>query len=251
MMCPELICRIACGCDGRSVYMDRITHTSSIHEPTCGNRSLTSIPLCPYFLKVNGEASSFFGSPFFLSLPGMSWPLYFASDGFGSKVSTCEGPPFRKRKMTCLAVAGKCVERAASAPAASLFWASRLASPSMPKPFPAVRKSSRRVIPPSSIHKEKLVGAQKRARKLYPAGLPLFHKVKPQLHLSGQGIAGEHAPIRIADLRCVVPTSGGDPARQGPGAVPHEIAIHKIKLLRRRDGRHALLGGRIGIRKIE
>src|SRR5207244_5886437 len=54
MMCPELICRIACGCDGRSVYIERITQTSSIHAPTYGNRSLTSTPLLPYFLKTNG-----------------------------------------------------------------------------------------------------------------------------------------------------------------------------------------------------
>ena len=32
-------------------------------------------------------------------------PLYFSSDGLGSKVSTCDGPPFMNRKMTRLAFA--------------------------------------------------------------------------------------------------------------------------------------------------
>src|SRR5258707_10133414 len=111
----------------------------------------------------------------------MSSPLYFVRDGLGSKVSTCDGPPFRNRKMTCLAFAGKCVERVSVAPAASLFSASRVASPSMPKPFPALRKSWRRVISVSSVHKEKLVRAQQRTRKLNPAVLPVFHKLEPEL----------------------------------------------------------------------
>src|SRR3989442_16032943 len=36
------------------------------------------------------------------------WPAYLASAGLGSNVSTCEGPPFIKRKITRLARAGKC-----------------------------------------------------------------------------------------------------------------------------------------------
>src|SRR5947209_20253436 len=149
----------------------------------------------------------------------MSCPLYFARDGFGSKVSTCDGPPFRNRKMTCLAFAGKCVERVASAPAASPFWASRLASPIMPKPFPALRKSSRRVIPVvSSVHKEKLARTQQRTRKLGPAVVTFFHKLDPELQLGGQRIAGEHAPIRRPDLRRVVlPFIGG---AHGAGRAP-------------------------------
>ena len=35
-----------------------------------------------------------------------SWPAYFASDGFGSHVSTCDGPPWEKMWMTRFALAG-------------------------------------------------------------------------------------------------------------------------------------------------
>src|SRR6266700_635612 len=94
---------------GRSVYIDRITQQSSIRAPSLGNISLISMPLSPYFLNSNGD---FRRLPVFRSvfrLPdGTGLPLYLSSIGLGSKVSTCDGPPFRKRKMTCLARAGKC-----------------------------------------------------------------------------------------------------------------------------------------------
>ncbi len=87
-----------------SVYIDRMKQMSSTHSPTCGQISLTSMPLCPYFLKLNGDRSSV---PVFRSVatnpPGSGWPWYFSSIGFGSKQSTCDAPPFMKRKMTRLA----------------------------------------------------------------------------------------------------------------------------------------------------
>ena len=43
---------------GMSVYIERMTQMSSTHSPTCGNSSLTSMPLWPYFLNVNGERIS-------------------------------------------------------------------------------------------------------------------------------------------------------------------------------------------------
>ena len=44
----------------------------------------------------------------FLRLPnGNSFPSYLFKAGFGSKVSTCEGPPLRKKCMTLLALMGK------------------------------------------------------------------------------------------------------------------------------------------------
>ena len=80
---------------------------SSAHSPTCGKSSLTSMPPLPYFLNVNGD---FISAPVLRSVstvpPGSGWPWYLSSIGFGSKLSTCERPPFMKRKMTCLAFAG-------------------------------------------------------------------------------------------------------------------------------------------------
>ncbi len=90
-----------------SVHTERITQMSSMQPPTCGKISLTSIPLCPYFLNVNGD---FISAPVLRSVatspPGSGWPWYLSSIGFGSKLSTCESPPFMNRKMTRLARAG-------------------------------------------------------------------------------------------------------------------------------------------------
>ena len=41
------------------------------------------------------------------SSPGSVLPAYFASAGFGSNVSTCDGPPLAKMWMTCLRLGGK------------------------------------------------------------------------------------------------------------------------------------------------
>jgi hypothetical protein len=72
--------------------------------------------------------------------------------GLGSKVSTCESPPFKKRKMTCLALAGKAVGLGARGSETlsivapwSIELPNRLASPTIPKPLPILRKASRRV----------------------------------------------------------------------------------------------------------
>src|SRR5438309_7787884 len=83
---------------GRSVYMERMTQRSSAHSPSWGKISLTSRPLCPYFLKVKGDFSRL---PVLRSVrrfpEGIGLPLYSSSFGLGSNVSTCEGPPLRNR----------------------------------------------------------------------------------------------------------------------------------------------------------
>ena len=67
-----------------SVYIERMTQMSSTHSPTCGNSSLTSMPLWPYFLNVNGDVIS---APVLRSVatvpPGSGWPSYLSSIGFG------------------------------------------------------------------------------------------------------------------------------------------------------------------------
>src|SRR5436305_93913 len=74
---------------------------SSITDPRWGKTSLTSVPLCPYFSNVNGDRirlptlRSWDKGP-----PGIGWPSYFVSVGLGSKLSTCDKPPFMNRKIT-------------------------------------------------------------------------------------------------------------------------------------------------------
>ena len=74
---------------------------------TCENNSLTSMPLCPYFLNLKGEGKA---APVLRSVGkfsiGSAFPAYLSSDGLGSKVSTCEGPPLAKIWMTRLALPG-------------------------------------------------------------------------------------------------------------------------------------------------
>ena len=88
--------------------MERMTQMSSMNSPTWENISLTSMPLWPYFLKVNGDRSRL---PVLRSVcrlaVGIGLPWYLLSIGLGSKVSTCDGPPLRNRKMTRLALGGK------------------------------------------------------------------------------------------------------------------------------------------------
>src|SRR5437867_4798906 len=81
---------------------------SSMLSATRGNNSLTSRPLWPYFLNLNGDGNA---APVFRSvgrLPvGSGLLAYLSRAGLGSKVSTWDGPPLRKKWMTLLARAGK------------------------------------------------------------------------------------------------------------------------------------------------
>src|SRR4051794_34796113 len=67
------------------------------------------MPLRPYLRNLKGETISdpppF--RPVLIMAAGGSSPLYLASIGLGSKVSTCDGPPFMNRKMTRLALGRK------------------------------------------------------------------------------------------------------------------------------------------------
>src|SRR5882724_11504104 len=54
-LCPVFIINMDGSWFGISVYTDRMKQMSSTHSPTCGNSSLTSMPLFPYFLNWNGD----------------------------------------------------------------------------------------------------------------------------------------------------------------------------------------------------
>ena len=126
---------------------------SSASAPTCGNSSLTSRPLLPYLLNVNGD---FISAPVLRSVatlpPGSGCPWYFSSIGLGSKLSTCDSPPFMNRKMTGFARAGWCSPPEPRRPVdfRRRRGSQRLARPrpakaSMPKPLPMRQSASRRV----------------------------------------------------------------------------------------------------------
>src|SRR5579884_2870002 len=165
--------------------MERMTQISSMQRATCGNSSLTSMPLWPYFWNLNGDGSNL-PAAFWRVVPSLDWPAYFSSAGLGSKVSTCDGPPFMNKKMTRLARGGKCGAFGASGLLAALTAActagpsspspaSTLARPSAPKPLPILHSICRRFISgcmtdaPRSIDKGKLVGAQQHLGVLLPA----------------------------------------------------------------------------------
>src|SRR5476651_1332509 len=95
---------------------------SSMHSPSLGNTSLTSTPDLPILLNLKGEGNA---SP---SRPGSVLSTYCARVGFGSQVSTWEGPPDAKIWMTALALAGSGAVLGASGPrafvgAVAALWA--------------------------------------------------------------------------------------------------------------------------------
>src|SRR5262245_22615646 len=138
---------------GTLVCIERMTHRSSAWRARCGNSSLISIPLRPCLLNLNGDWSS---APVFRSVfrtpPGGICPLRFVNSGFGSKVSTCDGPPFMNRWMTRLARAGNCGPFGARALADLISAASKPESamtparPRTPIPVPTRCSMSRRVM---------------------------------------------------------------------------------------------------------
>ena len=88
-----------------SVCIERMTQMSSMH-PADVREQLADLDAA---LAVLGElerrrqqaaALGAFGRR---PAPRARWPLYFSRAGLGSKVSTCDGPPFMNRKMTRLA----------------------------------------------------------------------------------------------------------------------------------------------------
>ena len=87
-----------------------------------------------------------------ISPVGSGCPWYFSSIGLGSKVSTCETPPFMNRKMTFFARGSKSglgsgvpIDETSPFEASSIDVPTRLANAIMPKPAPMVFRASRRV----------------------------------------------------------------------------------------------------------
>ena len=110
------------------VHIERTTAMSSTQLPMCGNQSLTSMPLWPYFLEADLQRielvallavgvvdddtraslsfSGFCASAYGVSL--IDLPAYLVSSGLGSNVSMWRQPPFMNSQMTLLALGVKC-----------------------------------------------------------------------------------------------------------------------------------------------
>ena len=159
------------------------------------------MPLWPYFLNWNGDFSRLPVLRSVFRLPvGMGWPWYLVSIGLGSKVSTWQGPPFRNRKMTRLALGAKCgahFERTAR----QLVCAENAARPSIPNPLPIVRSASRRVMLwVSLLNKAEFIGAQQYLRVLRPGVFFLMHELQAQVDLLLRWSAAEQNAIGLG--RC-------------------------------------------------
>ena len=76
-----------------------------------GKISETSMPLCPYLRKLNGEGIRGPGLPcrtITSPLPVSGWPAYWCRAGLGSKVSTWLTPPHMNNEITLVARGAKC-----------------------------------------------------------------------------------------------------------------------------------------------
>src|SRR3954447_7233242 len=92
-----------------SPCIDRIRQMSSTHRRTLGNRSETIVPHVPPGLK------SHIGRRYGRALGWLvdGFPASATRRGLGSNVSMCDTPPDMYRKMTRLALPGKCGARGA------------------------------------------------------------------------------------------------------------------------------------------
>ncbi len=141
---PGVRCRYAGSnwrlvCSEKFETTDRMIARSSTCVATWGKRSLTGMPLSPYWRNFQGLLSTL---PTLLNWVGwvltlIGWPCSRSSRGLGSNVSTWDGPPSMYRKMTLRARAGKWPGLAARGLVLRLRSAAEAAAaPSLSRPVP-------------------------------------------------------------------------------------------------------------------
>src|SRR5207244_7097695 len=119
--------------------IERMTHRSSAQLATWGNKSLIGMPHWPCWRNFHGDWRTV---PMLLNWVGctfilIGWPCSFASRGFGSNVSTCEGPPSMNKKITLVALGWNCGGRGVKG-----LFSSRRTSPYADSPSNDVRASA-------------------------------------------------------------------------------------------------------------
>ena len=147
-MLPEFIIRS----DGLVIRVVGVASSGSRRGRRCSRRRAgrareTSMPLSPRRLRLERRGHDLAGSCGGRSSTeaGGAWPSYFSSAGLGSKVSTCDGPPFMNRKITRFARAGKWGDRGAIGSAG--IDASPPAGPARADVGPPSRPASARTLP--------------------------------------------------------------------------------------------------------
>src|SRR5262245_61839130 len=132
--------------------------------------------------------------------------------GLGSKVSTCDMPPFMNRKIILFARGAKCGAFGASEDDCPVAVASP-PNAIMPKPLPMRRSASRRVsggkVGSMSIDKAELIRTQKyldisRPRGIGRGSLNVSQEADALLQFRGGDLARKEEPVGAADPRCVV-----------------------------------------------
>jgi len=91
---------------GTWAYIERITARLSACWAVFAKISLISRPLSPCFWNLNGEGNAAPVLRSVSSVVGSGCPAYLAKAGFGSNVSTCDGPPLQKKCTTRLTRGG-------------------------------------------------------------------------------------------------------------------------------------------------
>src|SRR6266446_5755006 len=216
---------------------------SSTHSARCGNSEETSIPLWPYFLNGQGDASSgvsplvnWLGT--LPKLSGSCCPSYFLSAGLGSKVSMWLGAPTMNRKITALAFAGKCCGLGASGfsrVAAKPSRSSRYCRASAPNPCAARVSTSRRVMAgrmcsmavlrESSGNINELISIEERQAKIRQRAAT-GQELLPHFPRDGVGRTGKRQLVPAPQLkRTVVAAFALQTRRKAVRLFPHEITV--------------------------
>src|SRR4051812_42184038 len=128
-----------------SVFIDRITHSSSATSARCGKMVEISTPDLPHFLNSCCGPRQLSLAPWSWAIgwplvidSGIGWPVILASVGFGSSVSRWLGPPAMHSQMTRLIFGLKCGLIApghfSTLPSANSDGVNRLASAKVPRP---------------------------------------------------------------------------------------------------------------------
>ncbi len=91
---------VGVGVLGELETIERTTARSSTQVPMCGNRSLTGMPLWPYWRNFQGLFSTLptLSNCVGWTLAWIGWPFSRSSRGLGSNVSTCDTPAVHEQK---------------------------------------------------------------------------------------------------------------------------------------------------------
>src|SRR5205807_734113 len=142
----------------------------------------TSIPLLPHRSNRSGDGMNPVPLLFLYKSPVGCCPSYFASAGFGSNVSTCDGPPFMNRKITRFARGANCGIGPLAPTDAIALCPSSPARPTTPKPAHVCRSICRRLRRFGLIDIKRLITSQQNLGVFVPARHPRRDRAPEKTH---------------------------------------------------------------------